>query len=162
MDMLADSGILLRLLEPTDPLHATIEQAVRTLYARGDKLVLAPQNAAEFWNVCTRPVTARGGYGLSVAETDRRLAIIEALFAVLSGPCRTYRLWRSLVTSNAVQGKQAHDARLVALMQAHGITHILTLTAPTSAATPVLVRLTPRALLSLHHHPRLHRRRLRK
>jgi hypothetical protein len=31
MDVLADSGILLRLLEPTDPLHATIDQAVRVL-----------------------------------------------------------------------------------------------------------------------------------
>jgi len=31
MDVLADSGILLRLLEPTDPHHVTVEQAVRLL-----------------------------------------------------------------------------------------------------------------------------------
>jgi len=68
MDVLADSGILLRLLEPTDPLHAAIDHAVRVLHARGDRIVIAPQNVAEFWNVCARPATARGGYGLSIAE----------------------------------------------------------------------------------------------
>jgi predicted nucleic acid-binding protein len=127
MDVLADSGILLRLLEPTDPLHTTIDQAVKLLHARGDRIVIALQNVAEFWDVCTRPATARGGYGLSIAETDRRLTIIEGVFAVLSEPSSAYRLWRSLVMTHAVQGKQVHDARLVALMQAHGITHILTL-----------------------------------
>jgi hypothetical protein len=40
MDVLADSGILLRLLEPTDPHHATIDYAVRVLHARGDRIVL--------------------------------------------------------------------------------------------------------------------------
>ncbi|HEY1861794.1 MAG TPA: hypothetical protein VGG61_15645 [Gemmataceae bacterium] len=63
MDVLADSGILLRLLEPTDPLYVTIDQAVRVLHARGDRIVIAPQNVAEFWNVCTRPVAARAGTG---------------------------------------------------------------------------------------------------
>jgi hypothetical protein len=79
MLVLLDSGILLRLLEPTDPQHATIRGAVRSLRARGDTLLIASQNAAEFWNVCTRPATARGGYGLSVAEADRRLRILERL-----------------------------------------------------------------------------------
>ncbi len=127
MDVLADSGILLRLLEPTDPLHTTTDHAVKVLHARGDRIVIAPQNVAEFWNVCTRPATARGGYGLTVAETDRRLTIIEGIFAVLSEPPTAYPLWRSLVKTHAVQGKQVHNARLAALMQALGITHILTL-----------------------------------
>lgn len=96
MDVLADSGILLQLLEPSDPLHASIDQAVRAMHARGDRIVMAPQNVAEFWNICTRPATARGGYGLSIAETDRRLRIFESVFAVLSEPPAAYRLWRSL------------------------------------------------------------------
>jgi predicted nucleic acid-binding protein len=68
MLILADSGVLLRLLERADPLHATIRAAVRTLVARGDELVTATQNMAEFWNVCTRPATARGGLGLATAD----------------------------------------------------------------------------------------------
>jgi hypothetical protein len=80
MLVLVDSGVLLRLLERTDPQHGVIRGAVRALRGRGDRLVTAPQNAAEFWNVCTRPVTARGGFGLSIADTDRRLRVVERLF----------------------------------------------------------------------------------
>ncbi len=146
MDVLADSGILLRLLEPTDPLYVIIDQAVRLVHARGDRIVIAPQNVAEFWNVCTRPATARGGYGLSIAETDRRLTIIEAVFAVLSEPPGAYRLWRSLVTTHAVQGKQVHDARLVALMQAHALTHILTLNGSDFTRYPGITPMDPASL----------------
>jgi predicted nucleic acid-binding protein len=113
------------------------------LHARGDRIAIAPQNVAEFWNVCTRPATARGGYGLSTAETGRRLTIVEAVFAVPSEPPAAYRLWRSLVKTHAVQGKQVHDARLVALLQAHGITHIPTLNGQTSPAIPVSLRSAP-------------------
>src|SRR5947209_1374267 len=102
MDVLADTGILLRLLEPTDPDHALIQRAIIALHARGDAVVVAPQNVAEFWNVCTRPATARGGYGLSTAEADRRLRLIEAVFAVLAEPPAAYRIWRSLVVTHAV------------------------------------------------------------
>jgi predicted nucleic acid-binding protein len=41
----------------------------------------------------------------------------------------TYRIWRSLVVTHGVQGVQVHDARLVSVMQAHGVAQILTLNA---------------------------------
>jgi predicted nucleic acid-binding protein len=43
---------------------------------------------------------------------------------------RVYSIWRQLVTPNDVRGVQVHDARLVAIMQAYGVTHILTLNQP--------------------------------
>jgi predicted nucleic acid-binding protein len=76
MLILVDSGILLRLVERNDPQHAAIRVAVRALRSSGDELVTAAQNAAEFWNVCTRPATAREGYSLSIADADRRLRVI--------------------------------------------------------------------------------------
>ena len=147
MEVLADSGILLRLLEPTDPHHVIVEQAVRALHVQGDRIVITPQNVAEFWNVCTRPTTARGGYGLSIAETNRRLTIIEAVFTILSEPPDAYHKWRELVTAHAVQGKQVHDARLVALMQTRGITHILTLNASDFTRYPGIVAISPTSLV---------------
>jgi predicted nucleic acid-binding protein len=48
MLILVDSGILLRLVERGDPQHAAIRGAVRALRSRGDILVTAAQNAAEF------------------------------------------------------------------------------------------------------------------
>jgi predicted nucleic acid-binding protein len=143
MDVLADSGILLRLLEPTDPFYIAVDRSVKAIHFRGDRIVIAPQNVAEFWNVCTRPATARGGYGLSIAETDRRLSMLEAVFAVLSELPTAYPIWRSLVVTHSVQGKQVHDARLVALMQAHGISHILTLNGSDFTRYPSITPIDP-------------------
>lgn len=38
-----------------------------------------------------------------------------------------YPQWRQFVTTFNVSGVQVHDARLVAAMNVHGVTHILTL-----------------------------------
>lgn len=37
-----------------------------------------------------------------------------------------YTEWRKLVSSYGVSGKTSHDARLVAAMKVHGVTHVLT------------------------------------
>lgn len=127
MRYLVDSNVLLRLLQRNDPHHSTIRQAVRTLLARGDELCCAPQNIVELWNVSTRPAAARGGFGLTTAETDRRVRLIERVFTVLEEMPTVYAEWRRLVVDNSVIGVQVHDARIVAVMNVHGITHVLTL-----------------------------------
>ena len=127
MRYLVDSNVLLRLLERNDPHHNTIRQAVRTLFARGDELCCAPQNIVELWNVSTRPATTRGGFGLTTAETDRRVRLIERVFTILEETPSVYQEWRRLVVGNSVIGVQVHDAHIVAVMNVHGMTHVLTL-----------------------------------
>lgn len=146
MLILADSGILLRLFDPVDSLHATVDAAVRAFRARGDKLVYSLQNAAEFWNVCTRPATARGGLGLDLVETQYRLGMIEMGFTLIAEPPGLYRIWRQLVVAHSVQGKQVHDARLVALMKTHGITHVLTLNGGDFTRYPGIVAIDPASI----------------
>lgn len=143
MLILADSGILLRLHEPRDARHVIVRRAVDALEARGDELVTAPQNVAEFWNVSTRPATARGGFGLSLAVTEQRLQAVERTFTILTEPATAYVVWRRLVVAHAVLGKQVHDARLAALMMVHGITHVLTLNVVDFARYPGLTALDP-------------------
>jgi predicted nucleic acid-binding protein len=40
---------------------------------------------------------------------------------------QVYFNWRDLVITHDVRGVQVHDARLAAIMRAHGVTRILTL-----------------------------------
>jgi predicted nucleic acid-binding protein len=123
---LADTNILLRFLLRNDPAYPSIRHAVRTLKARGEQIVTTPQNMAEFWNVCTRPITARGGLGLSVEATEMRLRLLERHFPVLPDSPSVYEKWKELVLAHKVIGVNVHDARLVAAMLVHGVTDILT------------------------------------
>lgn len=143
MLFLLDSGILLRLINRADPEHANVRTALRLLKQRGDSLITAPQNLAEFWNVCTRPASARGGYGLSVAETAQRLRLLERLFNVLPETPAAYPIWKQLVVAHGVMGVQVHDARLVALMVAQGVGRILTLNTADFARYPMIIAQSP-------------------
>jgi predicted nucleic acid-binding protein len=148
MLVIADTGILLRLLQRTDPQHADVRRAVWTLHGRRHRLATAPQNVAEFWNVCTRPASARGGLGLTVPETDRRARVVERLFRVLADGPAAYTAWRRLVVAHGVLGVQVHDARLAGLMESHGVTLLLTLNPADFARYPGVTALTPAAVIT--------------
>ena len=51
---------------------------------------------------------------------------LKSMFALLPDTPTIYAVWESLVIQYEVVGKPAHDARLVAAMQVHGLTSILT------------------------------------
>jgi predicted nucleic acid-binding protein len=125
---LADTNILLRISRRQDPSYGQVRGALRALRSKGTTVCFTPQNLAEFWNVCTRPAD-RNGFGLSIAETNRRAQLIESTFTILVDNPQVHTEWRRLVVAHSVMGVQVHDARLVAAMLAHGITHLLTLDA---------------------------------
>jgi predicted nucleic acid-binding protein len=74
----------------------------------------------------TRP-QARNGFGLTVAEAEREVRVIEAGMSFLPDSAAVYREWRRIVLQHAVLGVQVHDARLAAAMYVHRVSHILTL-----------------------------------
>lgn len=96
------------------------------LWARGDRFCYTSQILSEFWNVCTRPGAARGGFGLSVAETDRRVRMIERFYHFLPDSAAVHAEWRRLLVAHAVTGVQVHDTRIAAAMSVHGVSHLLT------------------------------------
>jgi hypothetical protein len=49
MTVLLDSNILARLAQPTHPKHAATRDAVAALQARGETLVIVPQNVFGLW-----------------------------------------------------------------------------------------------------------------
>jgi hypothetical protein len=61
------------------------------------------------------------------AANDKKISLTYTTTTIDAHPFIPYPLWRQHVVIHSVQGKQVHDAQLAALMQAHAITHILTL-----------------------------------
>jgi predicted nucleic acid-binding protein len=122
---LLDSNILLRLSQPSHPHHASARSAVTLLRGQAS-LLTVPQNMIEFYAVATRPSTSNGGLGLSPAAAHSLLSTFETLYPPLPDNAAIFTHWKRLILSYGVSGKPTHDARLVAAMKAHGLTHLLT------------------------------------
>lgn len=123
--MLLDTSVLLRFLQANHPQLRSIRAALAALARRGRTFHIVPQNLVEFWVVATRP-TAQNGMGLSASQTAAELAWLRRTFVLLPETHAIFAVWESLVSKYQVLGKPAHDARLVAAMQVHGLTAILT------------------------------------
>src|SRR5262245_29421376 len=111
MACLIDTGVLLRAFDTACPEYRPIRQALRTLWARQERLIVGMQNLAEFWNVSTRPVD-KNGYGLSVERVSRRLTRIEQVCDVVTEDDDSFDVWKGLLISYSVSGVAVHDARL--------------------------------------------------
>lgn len=121
---LVDTNVLLRLVAPTSAQHPQATQAVKTLLARGEELLLAPQVVMEFWSVATRPREVNG-YGWTAAETEIEVAKLLAQFSLLPETPAVFAEWLRLVGVRGTIGKQVHDAHIVALLNVHGVNHLL-------------------------------------
>ena len=128
MIYLVDTNVLLRFSRHEDPRYQTVQDAVNKLKVDAHQLQTTSQNFAEFWNVATRP-TNQNGFGHRLFETEQLLLGLEKFFALLPDSPNVYPIWRRLVVKYDVKGVQVHDARLVAAMIVHNVTHILTFNA---------------------------------
>jgi predicted nucleic acid-binding protein len=125
MAILIDTNILLRSLQPHHPHCGIVERAVSVLRGRNEPLCVTAQNLVEFWAVATRPVS-ENGLGMTVETAVRELAVLKRLFSLLPETVPIFEEWERIVTTHRVAGKNTHDARLVAAMNVHGISSILT------------------------------------
>lgn len=146
MAYLLDTGILLRLFDRSHPDCLTIRAAVRSLKLRQEVLCTSHQNIAEFWNVSTRPTSARGGLGLPVAQLAPRVAFIERLCMLVSSDHRAYLEWRRIVVQLNITGVSVHDARIAAVMMVHNVTNILTLNPQDFQRYPGITAVEPKSV----------------
>jgi predicted nucleic acid-binding protein len=145
MNVLLDTNILGRMAEPGHPHHRPALDATAASKQRGDTPCVVPQVLYEFWVTATRP-TAANGLGLSAAKAAVELAKLKGLFTLLPDSAAIYPEWERVVTLHQVTGKSAHDARLVAAMAVHGLTHLLTFNTADFARFPGVVALDPAVL----------------
>jgi predicted nucleic acid-binding protein len=122
---LADTNLLLRLADPASPQHSIAANALARLVGQGNEVYLTPQNFIEFWAVATRPVEANG-FGWSSERTSKEVTDLQERFPLLPDSPEIFARWLELVRRLPVHGKRVHDARLVAVLQAHGVQHLVT------------------------------------
>lgn len=124
---LIDTSVLARLIERDSPKGRAAEKVLRGSELDAE-LSVCSQVLTEFWVVATRPPQSNG-YGLEPVNADACVADFLDSFTFLPDPPDLFELWREIVAVNKVRGKQAHDARLVALMRAYAGCRVLTFNA---------------------------------
>lgn len=122
----ADTNVLTVYMQPDHLRYASLVAALGRIRARGDRMVIASQNLAEFWAVATRPTGSPNGLGYTPAQTKVEVDEILRVFDRLPDLDAAFPIWRDLVERYGVSGKTTHDARLVATMLANGVDRLLT------------------------------------
>jgi predicted nucleic acid-binding protein len=115
----------MRFCNPSDVQHVLATDAISRLLMQSDECLLVTQVIIEFWVVATRP-TQVNGLGWTVEQTRSTIDQLLDRFPFLEESPQIFPNWLNLVTTNRVMGKRTHDARIIAAMLAHGITHLLT------------------------------------
>jgi len=124
-DYLIDTNILLRTSDPNSTQYSLAENAVYHLLNQGHELFLVPQVLIEFWVVSTRPV-AVNGFGWNAQRSQAQIEQFLSQFDLLTETPDTFSYWFQMVHQYQIQGKRAHDIRILAVMKTYGITHLLT------------------------------------
>jgi len=146
VSFLIDTNVLLRFFELQDPKNAEIVNAFNVLRNAAEPSFTCAQVLIEYWVSATRPLDANG-FGLDCAQADMRLGVVQSLFPCLPEPPDMAERWRKVVSENAVRGRQAHDARIAALMLAHGVTHLVTLNPTDFTRYDGITPVTPQDIL---------------
>lgn len=128
MPCLIDTNLLLRSIDLNHTMNLVAVQALTRLREQGEPLYIIPQNLIEFWNVYTRPLE-RNGLGRTPEEARLEIQQLRSLFTLLPDTAAIYPEWENIVSRYGVRGVNVHDARLVAAMMIHELTHIVTFNA---------------------------------
>ncbi len=126
MKILVDTNVLVRLAGPGATQQPDVLEAIHRLRQRQIDICIVPQVIYEYWAVFTRPAE-QNGLGMTPESCSTDVSRLLRLFQLLRDEKTVFEQWLQLVTSYNVQGKNSHDARLVAAMLRHGISQILTL-----------------------------------
>ena len=119
MKILIDTNILIRIN------HEVVVNTLADLKNQQANFYILPQVLIEFWCVATRPKD-KNGLGYSITETENEVQKAKKMFQLLPDKPGYFAEWQWLVKNYEVKGVNVHDARLVAAMRVHNLTHIIT------------------------------------
>jgi predicted nucleic acid-binding protein len=119
-----DTNVLVNANIATAPFHAAALQELRSLRNSGVPLWISRQVIREYLATLSRPQTFSAPQPIFVLATQVNYFLSNFALAE-DGPSVTSNLL-TLLTNMPIGGRQVHDANIVATMQAHGITRLLT------------------------------------
>ena len=93
--------------------------------------------------VSTRPTAQRGGLGFDYTRAKRLRRVIERTLKFLPDPADHYSRWTALIDAYQIVGVNAHEARLVAVMEANGVREILTFNSRDFQRYPGIIVIDP-------------------
>lgn len=126
MRMLLDTNVLCRSIDSKSPEHQRLNLALQQLHSDGAEFCIVPQNLYELWVIATRGISSNG-FERSHQEAVELLTDAKSYFTLLEEIPTVRTTWLKLIDQFRVHGKNAHDARLVAAMNAHGVSTLVTL-----------------------------------
>lgn len=147
MRILIDTNVLLRRAQIASSQHQNAVDSVQELVAADVELCLLPQVIYEYWVAATRPI-AMNGLGMTIQIVEQAVEELLRDFVLLKDERGIFDRWHSLVIAHSVLGKPAHDARLVAAMQRHGVTNVLTFNQPDFIRFTSIEVFTPAEILA--------------
>lgn len=120
-----DTNILLRAIIPNMNLHVQAESLVQKMWEDGVELWISRQVIREYLVQATHPKTLRPT--LTINQVMNQMQIITSLFRVADETTAVTAQLLELLKTYPTQGKQVHDANLVATMLINQIDTLLTL-----------------------------------
>ena len=145
MKCLVDTNLLLRSVQSSHPMSSMASSSIDALLRKGDELFIAPQTVVEFWCVATRPASSNG-LGLSITETKDRIRAFRKTLMLLPETDGVFESWEELVDKYEVIGKKVYDARLVAAMLIHNVSHLLTFNDADFRRFPEITVINPQSI----------------
>jgi predicted nucleic acid-binding protein len=123
--ILVDTNVLLSATVPLRPLHRAALTVLNDWPNQGMVLVASSQILREYLVVATRPVEVNG-LGLGIEDALFNVVALQGRMRLLMENEPAWDRLRALIATYGCRGKQIHDANMVALALASGVTRLIT------------------------------------
>ena len=144
---LLDTNILLRAADTSSATYSLANNLITQIVETANECVIIPQVLIEFWVVATRPLDVNG-LGWTPAQATNYVNDLLDNFTLIAETPDIFPLWFQLVTIYNIKGKRTHDIRLLAVMKASNITHLLTFNPDDFIPIPNITIVHPQDLIN--------------
>jgi predicted nucleic acid-binding protein len=139
--LFVDTNVLIFATNSASPWHLAVSDTLQEARRSGIELIISPQVIREYLVAATRP--GSNATTLPLAAILTNVQTFHTNFQMVEDNALVSAKLIDLVSQVTVSGKQIHDANIVATMQIHNISHLLTHNTADFARFAHLITLLP-------------------